>query len=367
MSVDGHISQFNSLSNRSLFALDLGDGMVMMTTKLTKTAFRPNSRRILLLAVVLSCLCLWLTTNVCCWSLGRPTPRSPRTTTTAAATTRRSFLRDVAVAIPAVVIAPSVIGVMNPPIVSAATGSSDDATTTATKILVLGGTGFVGRRVVEKLRGVGIQVVATSRDGRDGTVAFDVLAAPDSNEQKVRELSKGCAAVISCIGAIGTSEDVRAVNAATGYAAKGAKSSGVQRFVYISVAPEVKRSTEGIGPLQNYMNAKIFSEQSVLSTFSGPGEAIIIEPTFIFGGDEFSVNPPRVAGFYGRFVESILSSGPIRAVTNVLPEGFIKIALEPPVSVDDVAGAACAAALGKSTETELDTHDKIVGASKKLA
>jgi nucleoside-diphosphate-sugar epimerase len=234
---------------------------------------------------------------------------------------------------------------------------------------VLGGTGFVGRRVVETLQGLGggIRVISTSRDGREGTIAWDATTGDDNtNVQTIQELAKGCTAVISCIGAIGTSDEVRIINAATGLAAQGAKSAGVDRFVYVSVSPEVKRATQGIEPLQNYMKGKEFSQESIIKNFPSPGSATIIEPTFIFGGDKFSLNPPRVAGFYGEFIESLLSSGPVRGITNVLPDGFIKIALEPPISVDDVAAAACAGALGKSTVTELDSYDKIVEASTKL-
>ena len=85
--------------------------------------------------------------------------------------------------------------------------------------------------------------------------------------------------------------------------------------------------------------------------------------TFIYGGDSFSVNPPRVASFYGEFIETLLSSGPIRGVTSIT-SGFVKIALEPPVSVDSVSTAACKAATGKLSTDVLDTYDKIVEAAK---
>lgn len=225
------------------------------------------------------------------------------------------------------------------------------------KVLVLGGTGFVGSRVVKKLQGMGIDVVATSRDGRDGTVALDVTTTSDV-AKAIEGLAKGCSAVISTIGAIGTDNDL-AVNSATGLAAIGAKAAGVSKFVYISVAPEVKEFAQDIEFLKPYMKGKTFSQDAVTSNFGS--SSTLIEPTFIYGGDSFGVNPPRVAGFYGEFIEAILSSGPLRAVTNIAPKGFIKIALEPPVSVDAVADAAVAGALGKS-ESVLDTYDKIVAA-----
>lgn len=231
------------------------------------------------------------------------------------------------------------------------------------KVLVLGGSGLVGSEVVKKLKSMGVEVVATSRNGRDGTVALDVTQPSINVAETIQDLSKGCSAVISTIGAIGTPEDA-AVNGATGLAAIGAKAAGVSNFVYISVAPEVKEFAKDIEFLQSYMEGKAFSEDTITNQFTGDGYSYtIIEPTFIHGGDKFAVNPPRVASTYGKLVEAVLSSGPFRAATEVAPEGFIKIALEPPVSAESVASAAIAGALGKAS-TVLDTYDKIQEAAK---
>lgn len=232
----------------------------------------------------------------------------------------------------------------------------------SSKVLVLGGTGFVGSRVVKKLKELGYEVIATSRDGRDGTVPFDVTTEGLNVKEQIQSISKGCMAVISCIGAIGTSNDA-SINSATGLAAAGAKTAGVDRFVYISVAPEVKTFAKDIDFLKDYMAGKTFSQDAIQTSF--PSGSTLIEPTFIHGGDEFKINPPRVAGFYGEFIEALLSSGPVRAITDIAPEGFVKIALEPPVSVDSVASAAVAGALGK-TNAVLDTYDKIQEAGSLL-
>ena len=147
---------------------------------------------------------------------------------------RRAFFRESisSIALPLLV---SVSGVtttsVGKPLVANAEGAS--------KVLVLGGSGFVGSRVVKTLKDQGVDVVATSTNGRDGTVAFDATKSGIDIAKEIEDLSKGCTAVISCIGAIGTPND-KAVNAATGLAARGAKAAGVERFVYISVAPEVK-------------------------------------------------------------------------------------------------------------------------------
>ena len=269
--------------------------------------------------------------------------------------TRRSTLAAVGASL--------LVGVQSPLLASA----DDSVSTPVTKkVLVLGGTGFVGSRVVDLLRGSGVEVVATSRDGRDGTVALDILTTADLSD-RVKTLSSGCQAVVACWGAFGTPDDGR-INAASGLAAVGAKAAGVDRFVTLGVAPEVEQAISGlVSQLQPYLDGKAFSKKTISSTF-GSNEAIFIEPTFIYGGDKFGLKPPRVAGFYGSFIEGLLSSAPVRFVEGILPKGnIIEVALEPPVSVDAVASAAVAGALGKLASTPiLDTHDKIKSASKAL-
>merc|ERR1712118_65186 len=107
------------------------------------------------------------------------------------------------------------------------------------KVLVLGGTGFVGSEVCKQLKALGVDVVATSRDGRDGTLALDFSDSSVDATKTVEGMAKGCTAVISCVGSIGTSND-KLVNSGTVLSSIGAKAAGVKRFVYISVAPEVR-------------------------------------------------------------------------------------------------------------------------------
>jgi len=276
---------------------------------------------------------------------------------------RRAFFRESisSVALPLLVAG---VATSSSFVIAPLVANADDAmnpSSRPTKILVLGGSGFVGSRVVKKLKAQGVEVLSTSTNGRDGTIAFDATQNGIDVAKEIESLSKGCTALISCIGSIGTPND-NAINAATGLAAKGAKAAGVDRFVYISVAPEVKEFAKGIDFLKDYMEGKMFSQDSVESNFPN-GSHVFIEPTFIYGGDTFSVNPPRVASFYGEFVETLLSSGLVRGITN-LSTGFVKIALEPPVSVDSVSAAACNAAMGKVNTDVLDTYDKIKKASQ---
>ena len=289
---------------------------------------------------------LFLAVSCSCFSLPQSAPRVSQNSALQAVSDRRAFL----VGFGGVAMA-SVVGTTGMPAFAA-----------GEKVLVLGGTGLVGAEVVKQLQRLGVNVVATSRDGRDGTVAMDFTRVQNV-ATNIEELSKGCQAVISCVGAIGTEQDAL-VNSATGLAAAGAAAAGVDHFVYISVAPEVRDFAKNFDFLKNYMDGKAFSETSIQTYFGKAGKSYtIIEPTFIYGGDEFKVNPPRVATPYGQFVESILSSTPLRAVTSIAPEGFLKIALEPPVSSLAVAGACVAGAFGKAPAV-LDTHDKIIAASR---
>ena len=63
-------------------------------------------------------------------------------------------------------------------------------------------------------------------------------------------------------------------------------------------------------------------------------------------GDAFGLFPPRVSYAYGSGVEQLLTYGVFKILGDATP-ALIKVALRPPVSVDAVAGACAAAAMGK--------------------
>jgi hypothetical protein len=256
-----------------------------------------------------------------------------------------------------------------------AQAAADDATTSP-KILLLGGTGLVGSQIRQLLQEQGIPVIATSRNGRDGTVALDVTTRPNDVAKQVQDLAQGCTAVISTIGVVGTPDD-SLVNAANALAAAGAKAAGVTRFVYITVSPQVNDLGKKIDFLQAYLQGKTFAREAVMHYYGDDDDSnttttkllsyTLIEPTFIYGGDKFQFNPPRVNELYGGLIEGALSSAPLRLASSLAPGGFFKVALEPPVSAQAVAKAAIAGALGKTdTDAILDTYDKIVQAAAKL-
>ena len=69
-----------------------------------------------------------------------------------------------------------------------------------------------------------------------------------------------------------------------------------------------------------------------------------MRPSFVYGGDAFNVAPPRVPSGYGKLVDGVLSSGPLRVASGI--GGPIGLALTPPCSVEDLAGAVVTGALG---------------------
>ena len=231
------------------------------------------------------------------------------------------------------------------------------------KVTVLGGTGFVGSRVCKTLVNGGAEVTSVSARGEvpkwcagepwASAVEWrknDITRGP--REQLVEAVGSPDA-VISTVGAIGF--DVQGLLLGNGVAnaegAKAAKAAGAKRFVYVSVASEVADAKGWLPPFfGGYFDGKAQAEQAIQDA-GFESSSTFVKPSFIYGGDEFGLFPPRVNGAYGSAVEELLSAGPIVALANVLP-GLLKVALRPPVSVDSVAGAA--AALGNVDAPVLD-------------
>ena len=120
--------------------------------------------------------------------------------------------------------------------------------------------------------------------------------------------------------------------------------------VLVSVASEVAACKE---TLPDFFSGYFEGKEAAESAATSAGTSCVVKPTFIYGGDEFGLLPPRVAAFYGSGVEELLSLPPFTFAAGKLPEGgpagLLKVALRPPVSVDAVAGACAAAAMGEAS------------------
>ena len=115
----------------------------------------------------------------------------------------------------------------------------------ATKIVVLGGNGFVGQRVVNCALRKQASVVGISRSGAppkyvipekiNGGITLKWHKAEVFDVASWRKELEGADAVVSCIGAFGSNEFMEKMNGdANIIAVSEALNAGVQRFVYIS-------------------------------------------------------------------------------------------------------------------------------------
>ena len=215
------------------------------------------------------------------------------------------------------------------------------------KIAVLGGTGFVGSRVVDILSKAGADVFSVSKSGGGpGGVALD-LADPAS-AGALAEALRGVDAVVSCVGfnPFGGDEAMsRAVNGdANARAAAAAAEAGAKRFVYVSVASIVPEVIGGANLMTGYFEGKKLAESAVADAYAET-DSLVVKPSFVYGGDAFSANPPRVTQQYGEVLTKLLGSDFVKGIAKNMP-GPIALTLAEPVAVDDVARACAAGALG---------------------
>jgi len=237
------------------------------------------------------------------------------------------------------------------------------------KILVLGSAGLVGSEIVQQLKTLGIPYKAASRRGNSDNGDehyFSIDLTSSDAQNQVAQLASDCTAVISTVGSLGTDQD-EIVNAASGFAAKGAKEAPfVSKFVFIGNNPRVRSLSKSIPPLQAYAKGKEQAEDMIRDAFGANDGYCIIQPTFIYGGDDgIGLSPPRLPGNIGAPVEDVLGLYPVAAISDALP-GVFGIALEAPLSKERVASAAINVALGLCEgQTELSSRDEIILAACK--
>ena len=246
-------------------------------------------------------------------------------------------------------------------------GAGDDPAG-ETRVLVFGGSGYVGRRVCRSLVDPAgtVRVTSVSRHGCFSPVAAEdeawagrvewmradaAAALLDGGDAggaaAIEEAMRGADAVVSCLGAFGSDAFMHRMNGdvnvalARRFAATSARPA--PRFVFVSTAPF--RLPEAV--LRGYFNGKRRAEDAALECFGD--RAVVLRPSFVHGTRDVPGNIRLPLGLVGRPLEA--------AAAAVLPSLS-------PISVDDVGVAAAAAALGRGGAAGVWEYDRMVAAAR---
>jgi NADH dehydrogenase len=188
------------------------------------------------------------------------------------------------------------------------------------KVLVTGGTGFVGPKVVHALRAHGRDVRALvhrrEHGARLASLGVELVAGDVADPASLRAALDGCTHVVHLVAIIrGRPADFeRVMTQGTRNLIAAAKDAGVERFVLMSALG----TSEATRTLVPYFASKWAMEQDVAA--SGL-EYTIFRPSFVFGRD---------GGVLPTFVKQVRYA----PVVTVIGAGLARIQ---PIWVDDVA------------------------------
>ncbi|KAJ6849421.1 uncharacterized protein M6B38_270545 [Iris pallida] len=231
------------------------------------------------------------------------------------------------------------------------------------KIVVLGGSGFVGSAICKAAVSKGIEVVSLSRSGRptstDAWVDQVTWITGDVFYVNWDEVVPGATAVVSTIGGFGNEEQMKKINGeANILAVDAAKKYGVPKFILISVhdynLPPFLLSS-------GYFTGKRSAESEVLAKY--PNSGVVFRPGFIYGRrkvDGYEI-PLDVVG---EPLEKLLAAAEnLTKPLSSIPGSDLLLA--PPVSVDDIAYAVVNA-VGDSDFFGVFTIEQIKEAAAKV-
>ncbi|WOF42564.1 complex I NDUFA9 subunit family protein [Sphingopyxis indica] len=154
-------------------------------------------------------------------------------------------------------------------------------------ITVLGGGGFIGRYVVQRLLARGARVRIAQREPRQATFLKPLgglgqtqfVAADVRNPASVARAVRGSDAVINLVGSF---DDMQAVQAAGAkHVAEAVRDAGVRRLVHLSAIGADTNSPSAYG------RSKGEGEAAVRAAFPG---AVILRPSIVFGREDKFIN-----------------------------------------------------------------------------
>jgi nucleoside-diphosphate-sugar epimerase len=185
---------------------------------------------------------------------------------------------------------------------------------------VTGGSGFVGGRLIERMRGEGMSVRALARSERAAERVRSLGAEPVSGDlgdtAAMRAGAEGCEFAFhaaATLGDWGTRAEFEQGNVlGTANALKACEEAGVSRFVHVGteaalMAGEPLVEVDETAPLRPdsrvlYSATKALAEQAVLAASREGFETVVVRPRFVWGKGDTSLLP-RIAELVrsGRF------------------------------------------------------------------
>ncbi|XP_042449446.1 uncharacterized protein At1g32220, chloroplastic-like isoform X1 [Zingiber officinale] len=201
----------------------------------------------------------------------------------------------------------------------------------STKLLVLGGNGFVGSHVCKEALAQGLSVSSLSRSGRPSireSWADKVewyrgnLLEPES----LKDAMNNANAVVSCVGGFGSPSHMRTLNGTANVnAVRVASEQGVQRFAYVSAA------SFGVIDyfLQGYYDGQKATEAEISAKF--PNAGVILRPGYIYGTKRYGSIKIPLGLIFAPFELVLQYTEPLHRIPLIGP------VFTPPVNVAKVA------------------------------
>ncbi len=178
-----------------------------------------------------------------------------------------------------------------------------------TEVFLTGGSGFIGGRLIERLRADGHSVRALARSASAADRVRELGAEPVEGEladvAAMRTGAEGCEFAFhaaATLGDWGKREDFERGNVqGTGNALRACAEAGVRRFVHVGteaalLAGQPLIEVDETAPLRPdspvlYSSTKARAEQAVLDANRDGFETVVVRPRFVWGADDTTLLP----------------------------------------------------------------------------
>jgi nucleoside-diphosphate-sugar epimerase len=160
-------------------------------------------------------------------------------------------------------------------------------------ILVTGGTGFVGRSLVNELVAGGLSARVLSRSGNNsGHPQISVYRGDLTSLKDLKAVVRGCKVIFHCAAEKTDENIMTAVNVtATKHLLELARDAGIRYFCHLSSVGVIGRTrlklvdeSTACNPTNQYEATKVAAEE-IVGEGLGNGRVVILRPTNIFGAE----------------------------------------------------------------------------------